>query len=178
MSSSRSIHSISESHGRIYIVPPVLGWDVLSIDEFIGWGIWHKTSLLVVLRIQEVHLWVLGLILVASPRVQYHTDVRMDIHVPPNSFEGIHHPFDRFGFRFGVGRSAVVSLRARICGSYVWSHSRCEQLAEVPEEVEISVEIDSNGARHVGRSIRWVTILSPAGVGLLVPCHTVGVGEG
>lgn len=69
-------------------------------------GIGEDTTDRVVGRVHEVHVWILGLVLITSPAVENISSVGVEIDEIANLRVGIQYPLDGFGFWFGESGSS------------------------------------------------------------------------
>ena len=140
---------------------------------FLVCGVAKTTSLSVISTVKEVHSGVCGLRLVVTPVVKNVTSSRVDIHEPPNLGEAVVDADVVLGLRLRCGGSAVKSLRAGRGGSR--RGGGVEELLEVPEEIKVTVEIDTDRcAACAGTS---VSVLAPEGARGLIVGNSVRVDE-
>jgi len=100
----------------------------------------------------------------------------VNVNVPVDVGVLVIHPGHISRLRLGERCGAVESLGSGVCGC--WRDGRIELLGEVPEEVEVPVEVYTNAEGFVGPSRGWVAVLSPeVAVGLVV-AHAVWVQHG
>lgn len=103
------------------------------------------------------------------------TSIGVDIHVPTQVLVLIHDPLDRLGFGLGEGRRALVGLGTRVLRGDVGADLGMELVQEIKDNIKVTVQVNANGSRVASNGGRGVAVLSPAGVGALVPSDTVRV---
>lgn len=126
----------------------------------------------VVSAVEKVHVRVPGLVLITAPAVEHVACVRVQVNEPTDLGVCIKHPLDVLGLGLREGAGSVVRLRASRGGGDAGLHAGRKEVLEVPEEVEVAVQIHAHGSARVG-----VAVLSPAAVGRLIIGNSIGVAQ-
>ncbi|CAI6329455.1 unnamed protein product [Periconia digitata] len=132
-------------------VAVVRRWDKLFVNI-----IADHPAFAIKLGIEEILIRVVALSFVVAPGIQYVARRRMDIHVKANIRKLLVNGHDVFGLRFRLGRSPTEGLRAWRRRGRV--RRGIKVLLEIPEEIEIAIDVDPSGTSVAGRS---VSVLAP-----------------
>lgn len=101
------------------------------------------------------------------------------VHVPADARELVENPSDVARLRLGKRVSAMVSLVDGLvgCQRRCGCCSRMEVSAEIPEEIIIAIDVDTDCRVNASCGVRGISILAPQRVGFLVVPDTIGIDQ-